>query len=231
MQTLTGKEEQMNISRQHSFWGSFSPLGGLTGAGLLVMATARLSWAITVAGSLFWVYGFTSFSFAFMSSTIGKKFFPKNGRAHLFTCLASFFGSTYLLMFWLLCPFAAFEVFLPLLLVPLFYAGSGINEKIVTSLDDSHLDAFDYLSESVSQAAVLAGLLIAFSIIREPFSYCSLSFPGTYQGMITIMYFKAGAFFPIGVFAPSAGALLLLGYFICLYQYCKSVFFPGEIDK
>jgi hypothetical protein len=87
------------------------------------------------------------------------------------------------------------------------------------------------LSEAVSQAAVLSGLIIAFSILREPLSYCSLSFPGTSQGMITIMYFASGPFFPIGVFAPSAGAFLLLGYFICLYQYCKNAFFPGEMNK
>jgi len=221
----------MNIKDQHSFWGSLSPLGGLSGAGLLVMATARLSWAITVAGSLFWVYGLTSFTFAFLSSAISKKILPEKGRTHLFTCLASFFGSVYLLMFWLLCPFAAFEVFLPLLLVPLFCTGSGIPQGIIISLENSHADVFDHISDAASQAAVLAGLLVAFSIIREPLSYCTLSFPGTYQGMVTIMYFKTSYFFPIGVFAASAGALLLLGYFVCLYQYCKNVFFPGEKFK
>jgi hypothetical protein len=41
------------------------------------------------------------------------------------------------------------------------------------------------------------------------------------MGMVTIMYFKAGAFFPMGIFTASAGSLLLLGYFICLYQYGK----------
>ena len=215
----------MGINRQHSFWGSLSPLGGLTGAGLLIMATARLSWAVTVAGCLFWVYGLTAFTFTFISTTIGKKIFPKTGKTHLFTCLASFFGSVYLLLFWLLCPFAAFETFIPLLLVPLFCAGSGASEKIVDPPANSHIDVFDYVSDAISQAAVLAVLLIAFSVLREPLAYCTLSFPGSSQGMVTIMYFTTGSFFPIGIFAPSAGALLLLGSFICLYQYCKSIFF------
>ena len=215
----------MSTNRQHSFWGSLSPLGGLTGAGLLIMATARLSWAVTVAGCLFWVYGLTAFTFTFISTTIGKKIFPKTGKTHLFTCLASFFGSVYLLLFWLLCPFAAFETFIPLLLVPLFCAGSGASEKIVSPPANSHVDVFDYVSDAISQAAVLAVLLIAFSVLREPLAYCTLSFPGSSQGMVTIMYFTTGSFFPIGIFAPSAGALLLLGSFICLYQYCKSIFF------
>ena len=219
------------MGRQYSFWGSLSPLGGLTGAGLLVMASTRLSWAITVSLGLLWVYGLTALAFTFLTSETCKKFFPKGGRYPIFTCVASLFGSVYLLLFWLLCPFAALEVFLPLLLIPLFCTESGIFERIVSPLENSRLDIFDHVSEAVSQAAVLCGLIIAFSILREPLSYCSLSFPGTSQGMITIMYFASGPFFPIGVFAPSAGALLLLGYFICLYQYCKNVFLPGEINK
>jgi len=217
----------MSLAKKHFFWGSLSPLGGLAGAGLLIMASARMSWAITVAGSLFWVYGLSAFSFTFLSSGTVKRFFPMSGHKILYTCLASFWGSVYILMFWLLCPFAAFEVFMPLLLVPLFCAKAVNAGQTEPSVEIRRLDIFDYVSEAVSQAVSLAGLMIAFSIIREPLSYSCLSFPGTYQGMVTIMYFKSGSFFPIGIFAPSSGALLLLGYFICLYQYSKNIFFPG----
>jgi hypothetical protein len=219
----------MSLSRQHSFWGSLSPLGGLTGAGLLIMASARLSWAITVVGSLFWVYGLTAFTFSFLLKAFGNKFFPVSGRSSLCTCLAAFFGSIYLLMFWLLCPFAALEVFFLLLLVPLFFAGSGIAKQISSQSDSYQIDVFEYVSDAVSQAVYLVGLLVAFSIIREPLSYSSLTFPGSYQGMITIMQFNENSFFPINVFASSAGALLLLGYIICLYQYGKDKISPGEI--
>ena len=218
----------MSTVKQHSFWSSSSPLGGLAGVGLLVIASARLSWAITVAGSLFWVYGLSAFSYAFLSGEAVKKFFPVSGHKILYTCLSSFWGSLYLFMFWLLCPFAAFEVFVPLMLVPLFCAGIGSAGLIDYSVDNQNLDIFDCVSEAVSQAVTLASLLIAFSIIREPLSYSSLSFPGTHHGMFTIVDFKSGSFFPIGIFAPSSGALLLLGYFICLYQYFKNTFFPGD---
>jgi len=211
----------MSLSRQHSFWGSLSPLGGLTGAGLLIMASGRLSWAFIAAGCLFWVYGLTAFTFASLSSEKIKKILPVNGMVTLFTCLAVFFSSVYLLLFWLICPFAALETFMILLLVPLFCANSGFVQEMRYRSETAHFDVFDNVSDALSQAASLAGLVIAFSIIREPLSYCTLSFPGTYQGMITIMYFKSGIFFPIGVFSTSAGALLLLGYLICLYQYWK----------
>jgi len=209
----------MNLNQQYSFWGSLSPLGGLMGAGLLIMASARLSWAITVTGCLFWVYGLSSFTFSAILSAAGNKILPVKGRLAIYICLASFFGSIYIFLFWILCPFAAFETFMILSLVPLFCAGSGIVEQL--SSENPRTDVFDNVSDSVSQAASLSGLLVAFSIVREPLSYCSLSFPGSSAGMITIMYFKEGAFFPIGIFAPSAGALLLLGYIICLYQYSK----------
>ncbi|GBU26719.1 hypothetical protein R84B8_00231 [Treponema sp. R8-4-B8] len=211
----------MSLSRQHSFWGSLSPLGGLTGAGLLIMASGRLSWAITVAGCLFWVYGLTAITYASLELVGKKKLLPVKGRGVIITCLASFFSSIYLLLFWLLCPFAVMEVFMLLLLVPLFCASPDFIQQVLSMCEGAYIDIFENLSDAVSKAASLAGLLIAFSIIREPLSYCMLSFPGTYQGMITIMYFKSGAFFPMGIFAASAGSLLLLGYFICLYQYWK----------
>ena len=218
----------MSLSRQHSFWGSLSPLGGLTGAGLLIMASARLSWAITIAGSLFWVYGLTAFTFSSLLSAMGNKIFPEKGRSAIYTCLAAFFGSIYLFLFWLLCPFAAFETYMLLLLVPLFCAQIGSAQIGSAQTGSASVDVFENVSDAASQAASLAVLLILFSIIREPLSYCSLSFPGTYNGMITIMYFASNSFFPIGVFASSAGALLLLGYFICMYQYGKGRIFPGD---
>ncbi|MCL2721479.1 MAG: hypothetical protein FWD47_09090 [Treponema sp.] len=239
----------MNLNRQYSFWGSLSPLGGLTGIGLLIMASARLSWAITIAGCLFWVYGLTTLSYTFLLSVLSGKFFPEKGRLTLFTVIAAFFGSIYLFLFWILSPFAALEVFVLLLLIPLFCAASGIVRQIQSSSeivrpetnhdrlqairkkrsnDGIQLNIIEHVSDAISQAASLAVLIIAFSIVREPLSYCSLSVPGTYQGMITIMYFKENAFFPISIFASSAGALLLLGYIICLYQYGKGKINPGE---
>ena len=218
----------MNLSRQYTFWGSLSPLGGLTGAGLLIMASARLSWAIIIAGSLFWVYGLSAFSFSLAITYLGKKFFPVKGRETLYTCIAAFFGGVYLLLFWIMCPLATLEVFMLLLLVPMFCASSGIIKQITLTYEKSQGDVFEHVSDTISQAVSLAVLLIAFSIIREPLSYCSLSFPGTYQGLITIMYFSENSFFPISIFKHSAGALLLLGYITCLYQHGKNKFFPGE---
>jgi hypothetical protein len=188
----------------------------------MIIASARLSWAVTIAGGLLWVYALSALTFGIMFSMVNKKYFPEVGKYYVFICVASFWGGTYLLLLWLLCPLAAIETFLPLLLIPMFCAGCGIYERITSPLENMRLDIFDHISDAVSQAAILATLTIVFSIVREPLAYCSLSLPGSSEGMVTIMFFRLGSFFPIGIFASSAGALLLLGYFICLYQYGKN---------
>jgi len=216
------------INRQNIFWDSLSPLGGLTAMGILIMASARLSWAIIVSGCLLFVYGITVFSFVFLINNTGKKIFPQNGRKTLFICFASFWGCIYVFLIWLFSPFAALETFLVMMLVPLYCASSGIAEKICFPQEKSSLDIFEFVSESVTDAAVISVILIAFSIIREPLAYCSLSLPGTFRGMIMIFKFNENSFLPIRLFVSSAGALILMGYILFIFQLSKSIMFPGN---
>jgi hypothetical protein len=217
----------MITNRQSYFWDSLSPFGGLTGLGILIMASSRLSYAITITGCLIWVYGLTSFTYSILLKTVPDKIFPKNGRTVLYTFFASFWSSIYIFLFWFLCPFAALEVFLLMMLVPLFCAGSGIFEQLSSSSKNSGEDIFDFITEAVSHTFVLSGLLIAFSIIREPLAYCSLSFPGSYRGIIKIIHFNENSFLPVRLLISSSGALILFAYFTGFYQYKKGDIFPG----
>jgi hypothetical protein len=215
----------MIFSRQSFFWDSLSPLGGLTALGLLVMGSARLSYAITVTGCLIWVYGLTAFTYSILFKTATGKFFPKSGNTILYLFFASFWSSIYIFLFWFLCPFAALEVFLLMMLVPLFCASSCFFEP--SSSRNSNEDIYDFVTESVSHAFVLSGLLIAFSVVREPLSYCSLSLPGSYRGLIKVIQFNENSFLPIRLLVSSSGALILLGYITGMYQYSKNNIFPG----
>jgi hypothetical protein len=217
----------MIINRQSYFWDSLSPLGGLTAMGLLIMASARLSYAITVTGCLIWVYGLTAFTYSILLNTVPDKFFPKNGKTILYTFFASFWSSIYIFLFWFLCPFATLEVFFIMMLVPLFCASSGVFEKLSSSSKNFSEDIVDFVTESVSHVFVLSGLLIAFSVFREPLAYCSLSLPGSYRGMIRIIHFNENSFLPVRLLISSSGALILLAYFTGLYQYSKNNIFPG----
>jgi len=217
----------MKSEYQDPFWGSLSPLGGLSGAGIVIMASGRLAWAVTVSGALLWVYILSVLASVFLSSAACRKIFPIGGRSSVFTFISSFFGCLYLLLFWILCPFAAMEVIFPLMLVPLFCAGSGIFRSILSAGENTSLDIIETVSKAASEAAILSLLVIIISLIREPLAYCTLTLPGTYRGIVTLISFKEGFLFPVHIFTGSAGALLLLGYITGLYNYLKKNNHPG----
>ena len=223
------------IGKQNVFWGSVSPLGGLVGIGLLIMASGRLAWAVSVSLALLCIYVFSVTAFAFLSSPICGKFFPRWGRVHIFTCICYLFGSVYILISWLISPLAIMEVFFLILLVPLFCAGSGAFSRCLALWEKYHVDLPDsFLREAsltaAKEAAVLALLIILVSLIREPLAFYSLSLPSPSNGIVTIFSFRDGAVLPIRIFAGSAGALLLLGYLICLYRYYKNKYYPGDME-
>ena len=221
------------IGKHNMFWGSVSPLGGLVGIGLLIMASGRLAWAVSVSLALLFIYVFSVTAFVFLSSSMCEKFFPRRGRVHIFTCICYFFGSIYILISWLVSPLATMEVFFLILLVPLFCAGSGIFSRCLALGENFHTDLPDSLREAsltaAGEAAVLALLIILVSLIREPLAFYSLSLPGFSNGMVTIFSLNDGSVLPIRVFGGSAGALLLLGYLVCLYRYYKNKYYPGDM--
>jgi hypothetical protein len=202
----------MNNSMQYRiFHSDAAPLVCFSGAALLIMASDRLAHAITVAGALVWVYGFSS-----LALHIGARIFPQRGRTLLLAFLASFFAGTYLLLIWMLSPLCAMESFFVISLIPLFCMVSGVLKRLETLILE---DAF---IESCSEALILGTLIAIFALIREPFGFLSLSLPGGAQGSILLFSFKTESFLPIRLIASSAGALLLLGYFLGLYRYFRT---------
>jgi hypothetical protein len=200
------------------FWGSRSPLASLCGGALLIIASARLAYAIITAAALLWVYGFSA-----LAAYPGFRIIPVRGKSLFHVFLSSFFGSVYLLLLWFISPLAALETFFLVSLVPLFCAGSGLFRR---------LESFDLsaaLIRALSESAVFGGMLIIFSIIREPLGFSSLSLPGGSQGITLLFTFENG-FLPIRFIASSAGALLLAGYGAGLYRHFRKIHAPREDD-
>jgi hypothetical protein len=194
----------------HLFWGSVSPLASLTGGGLLIMASGRLAFALVCAGALLWVYCLSS-----LAAVPGRKILPRRGKGLVFVFLAAFTGSLYLLALWFANPILAMENFFILSLVPLMCAGSGIFERI-----DS-LKLKEALLRSCGEALVLGGLIISFSLIREPLAYLTLSLPGGPLGIVKVFSAESESFLPVRLITASAGALLILGYGIGIYRYFR----------
>ncbi|MDR2718795.1 MAG: hypothetical protein LBB89_12150 [Treponema sp.] len=197
-----------NPAHYRIFHSDAAPSACLSGAALLIMASDRLAHAITAAGALVWVYGLSS-----LAAHAGAQAFPRRGRTALLAFLSSFFAGVYLLLIWILSPLCAIESFFVISLVPLFCMVSGILKQLETMILE------DALAASCSEAMILGALMVIFALIREPFGFLSLSLPGGAQGIILLFSFKTESFLPIRLIASSAGALLLLGYFMGLYRY------------
>jgi len=196
------------ISRSFVLLKKISPAAVLPGCCLLVIASGRLSHALTVAGALVWVYGLTT-----LVIYAAAKIFPRHGRATLISFLASFMAACYIFILWLLSPLCALESFFAVSLVPVFYIAAGPSKRF------NALSAEDSFFSSFFEALSLGVLLLAFALIREPLGYVSLSLPGGLQGSVMLFSFGSESFLPVQLIGSSGGTLLLLGYFWALYKH------------
>jgi Na+-transporting NADH:ubiquinone oxidoreductase subunit NqrD len=196
------------------FLGPHAPLSTLIGAGLMIVATSRLAFAITAAGALVWVYTLTALVLVF-----AKPILPKRGLLVLQLFLTAFWGSLYILIFHCINPFLGMETTFLLLLCTLSCVGSGICRRIEgLARRDSVLKAF-------LEALALGGALAALALIREPLGFGSLTLPGGSQGLAVLFDLESSAnslvYFPARIIAGASGGLLLLGYVLALFRRFK----------
>jgi hypothetical protein len=137
---------------------------------------------------------------------------PQKGRNWILVLLVSVIASIYDLLLWFVSPFLVLETFFILFLIPICCMTSGILERTAS------LDPMDILTKAYSEAATLSGLIIVFSLVREPLGFCTLSLPGGSEGIFFLFVAEEEAFFPIRVIAATPGALFLLGYGIVLFR-------------
>jgi hypothetical protein len=204
--------------RTHIFWGGYSPLVSLFCGGLIAMASARLAYALTVAGALLWVYGFSV-----LVLIVSKPVLPQKGLSPILIFLTSLIGSFYLFLLWFLNPLLALGNVFMLLLVPGTCIASGLFERVKS------YDLGEAVSRSCREALIIGLLTTGLALIREPIGWASLSLPGGVQGIIEIFGAKDGAgFFPIRILAGSAGAFILMGYGLSVYARFRNPLFPAE---
>jgi hypothetical protein len=174
------------------------------------MASSRLAFALVCAGALLWVYTLPA-----LIAFPGRRSFPGWGKKLILVFLSALAGGIYFLALWFVSPVLVMENFFILSLIPLICTGSGMFERLES------LNLKDTLSRALGEAAVLGGLIIALSLIREPLGYFSLSLPGGVLGVLWIFSASGESFLPIRLISSSAGALILLGYGVSLYRYFR----------
>jgi hypothetical protein len=175
------------------------------------MASSRLAYALVAACALLWIYGLSALVFFPC-----QRFFPVRGKKQVLVFLSAFIGGIFLVFLSFASPILGMETFLLVSLTPLLCIDSELFERF------SSLELDEAVSRAIGEAAVLGILIIAFSLIREPLGYFSLSLPGGAQGIVKIFSVGGETFLPIRIIAGSTGSLLLLGYGMSLYRYVRS---------
>jgi Na+-transporting NADH:ubiquinone oxidoreductase subunit NqrD len=196
---------------QSNVFFSQNSIFSLAGAGLAIMASSRLAFAITVALALVWVYALTS-----LIAALARPILPKSGKTAVLIFLSSLIGSIFLFLVWLVSPFLAMEGLYLVILVPCCFVGSDTFKSLEAS------NFIEALFDALREAGMLSAIIIGLSLIREPFGFYSLSLPGGPLGIIEL--FKApdeASFLPIRILSTSAGAFLLLGYVMAILLTLK----------
>ncbi|MDR0568245.1 MAG: hypothetical protein LBG87_03465 [Spirochaetaceae bacterium] len=209
-----------------------TPLTTLAGAGIIIMASSRLSFGLTVSAALLWVYNTVAAAVFF-----AQPFYPKTGKKMTAILLSSFLGSAFLLILWLYSPLLAIETSYLIILIPCYCVGSPLFAQFSSikqtdkqtgaqARQTGGADMKTALQKVLMQASREAGslgiLITAFALIREPLGFMSLSLPGGPQGIIELFPgFEGDAFLPIAAASGSAGAFLLLGYGAALFRGLK----------
>ena len=195
----------------HLFWGSHSPLSLLTGAGLIVLSSARLAFALICTGTIIWVYGLTALVYS-----CSRPILPNRGKNIVLLFLSTFLCGIFMFLVGLLNPLLVMGTGFFLILVPPCCLGSGFFEASESEYP------VEVISRALFEAGVLGGIILAFALIREPLGMGTLSFPGGAQGIIEFFGAgEAGTFAPVRILSMSAGGLLLLGYGIAVFRYFR----------
>jgi hypothetical protein len=195
----------------HVFWGLKSPFSALTGAGLIIMASGRFAFAVVCAANLVWVYALTALTFY-----AARPIMPSNGRNVILLFLSAFLCGLFILLVSLINPLLIMNTAFFLILIPPFCLSTGFFETSEST------DIFDTVIRALLEAVALAGIILAFALIREPLGMGTLSVPSAAYGIRELFTREeSNTIIPAQIISVSSGGLLLLGYGTALYRYIK----------
>jgi hypothetical protein len=103
-----------------------------------------------------------------------------------------------------------------LILIPPFCLSTGFFETTEST------DLFDTIIRALLEAVSLAGIILAFALVREPLGLGTLSVPSAAQGIRELFSREeSNTIIPAQIISVSSGGLLLLGYGTALYRYIR----------
>jgi hypothetical protein len=188
----------------------YQPVSSMTGLALLIIAGSRLSYAIVAVCALFWVFMLGAFTNTFLRGVASK-----TGRMTLNVMISSFAGSLYYLLLYLLNPLLAMETVLICTLSPVLFMSGSFCEV------SGSLSAGELFKKAAYEPLALGGVTLAFSLIREPLGFATLSIPGGVRGIIELFNPGGSNLYGVQLISSSTGALFLLAYILLALRYIK----------
>jgi hypothetical protein len=217
-----------------TFWSSDGPLASLACAGLVVMASGRLAYALTAGLALVFVY-----LFSVLCLSAGKPLISDNIRGAVAVILSSFFAALFLLVLSLLSPLFAQESSFFVSLTPIVFVASGIADR------SGRDPVSDGLLRALIEAVLVLSLLVAFSLVREPIGYGALSLPGMdgepigygalslpgMDGLSVVLGSDKVPVFAIRTAAVTVGGFILLAYVVVVYRKMRATIIEDGSEK
>jgi hypothetical protein len=194
--------------REISFIDHISSPWTLTSAlGIIIIASARLAYALIAALAILWVY-----ITAILVTNSARKFFPKIFNKLLYAALFAVLGLLFYLLVDIFNPFLAAELLLLLMLPPILVFSSDICARTeYDTLDEA-------LYKAIYEALLIGVFIVALSLVREPLGYGSLSVPGSDYAVYELFNLDSIYPLPVQIISSSAGALLILGYIFIVFR-------------
>jgi Na+-translocating ferredoxin:NAD+ oxidoreductase RnfE subunit len=183
------------------------------------MASGRLAYALTAGLALVFVYLFSA-----LCLSAGRPLISDNIRGAVAVILSSFFASLFLLVLSLVSPLFAQESSFFVLLTPIVFVASGIADRCAR-------DPFsDGLLRALIEAVLVLALLLAFSLVREPIGYGSLSLPGA-DGLSVVLGSDKVPVFAVRAAAVTVGGFILLAYVVVAFRKVRAVMVEDSSEK
>jgi hypothetical protein len=184
------------------------PISSMSGLVLFMVAGSRLSYAMIAACALLWVFLLSSFT-----NILVRGIDSDMGRMMLNVMISSFASGLYYLFLYLLNPLLAMETVLICALAPVFFMGCGFRETL------GKPSAGELFRKAVREPLSLGVVTIAFSLIREPLGFATLSIPGGVRGIIELFNSDGHYIYTVQLISSSTGALFLLAYIMIALRY------------
>lgn len=195
----------------------------LPATALIIAASSRLSYAIIAALDLVFVFALT-FSAAVLIQRIHDNrlsknklpLLPQKGKKLVLIVIANFAGCLFYFAHTLLNPLLAVETVFITLYTPIFACFYAFGKKET---------GFEPLMERRILDALLAGgIIVLFSLVREPLGYATLSLPAPpgKSGIVPLFNARDVFPFPVEIISLSGGAFLLLGAAAVVYRVIRT---------